>query len=326
MLTVSVVVPTHQRREAVADVVNHVLADQDALELVVVVDGSTDGTIEWLESQRARHARLRPIYRQKGGVAAARQCGAEAASGDVVLFLDDDVVARPGLVAGHARHHEMMPRRLVAGYMPNPWAALPPGRRGIARVYRAAYEAACARYEQDPQAILLGFWAGNFSMRRDDCLKVRLDTPLLARDAREEDREFGLRCLRAGMSAVFDRQLRAEHLYQRDLAAFRSDCRRNGYFRPAIRRLHEDLLSADGGEGRGWPSPHERVGRSLPLALRHVWPFLARDPAFPVFSRLLALCFRVAVRARDLRFETLAVRALASLETQRGVLQGGVGP
>ena len=35
----------------------------------------------------------------------ARAEGARAATGEIVLFIDDDVLANPGLVTGHARRH-----------------------------------------------------------------------------------------------------------------------------------------------------------------------------------------------------------------------------
>src|SRR5690349_2755212 len=101
------------------------LADPQPLEVVVVVDGGRDGSLELLERMAAGDARLRPLWIENRGVVGARAAGAEAARGEVVVLLDDDVFAMPGLIAGHARHHAE-PGLVIVGYMP---VARPPRPR-----------------------------------------------------------------------------------------------------------------------------------------------------------------------------------------------------
>jgi glycosyltransferase involved in cell wall biosynthesis len=300
-------------------VVEALLDQVELMELIVVSDGSTDGTVEWAEERRRGDSRLRLVVQPTRGVA-ARQAGLEAASGDIVLFLDDDVVAAPGLVAGHARHHCAQPNLLVAGYMPNEWRRLPRGQRGVARVYRTAYERTCERYEREPDHILLGFWAGNFSLRRTDGMRVGLLSTQIPPEVREEDREFGIRCFRAGLQGRFDRALHAEHLYSRDLTSFRRDCRRSGSARPVIHELHPDIVGVELLHSTTSANTLDRPGQRLPEPIRRLWPTLATEPSYPVFSGLLTLGFRLSLLLEDPRMETLTVRALASLETQRGVL------
>ena len=94
------------------------LADPAADEIVVVDDGSNDGTLMLLEDLAAAHPQLRPVPTRHRGRAAAGQLGLERATGEVVLLLDDDVVAAPGLVEGHARAHAVSDGLVVVGYMP----------------------------------------------------------------------------------------------------------------------------------------------------------------------------------------------------------------
>jgi glycosyltransferase involved in cell wall biosynthesis len=86
---VSVVVPTYNRRHMVGTAVRSVL-DQElqALECIVVDDGSTDDTAAVLAS--IQDARLRYIRRPHAGVAAARNAGVAAGRGDLIAFLDSD--------------------------------------------------------------------------------------------------------------------------------------------------------------------------------------------------------------------------------------------
>ena len=88
---VSVLIPTFQRRElvrrAVASVVAQTYRD---FELIVIDDGSTDGTGEILESLDTRGLRFHYRWRPNRGVAAARNVGLELARGEIIAFLDSD--------------------------------------------------------------------------------------------------------------------------------------------------------------------------------------------------------------------------------------------
>ena len=85
---VSVVVPTYERRDLVVRAVRSVLAQTHRdFELIVVDDGSTDGTEGAL---RGLDPRLRYLWQENRGVAAARNAGLELARGEIVAFLDSD--------------------------------------------------------------------------------------------------------------------------------------------------------------------------------------------------------------------------------------------
>jgi glycosyltransferase involved in cell wall biosynthesis len=88
--SVSVVIPTHNRRVLLERTLTCVLAQQDCeLEVLVVDDGSSDDTASFLDAHR--DPRVSPIYVQTaGGVARARNLGLEQARHPWVAFLDDD--------------------------------------------------------------------------------------------------------------------------------------------------------------------------------------------------------------------------------------------
>jgi glycosyltransferase involved in cell wall biosynthesis/peptidoglycan/xylan/chitin deacetylase (PgdA/CDA1 family) len=102
----SVVIPTYQRREVVADAVRAVAAIRydGPVEAIVVVDGSTDGTAEALAGIECPFPLL-IVAQPNAGAAAARNRGAEQASGEVLLFLDDDMICSPDILQHHARSH-----------------------------------------------------------------------------------------------------------------------------------------------------------------------------------------------------------------------------
>jgi glycosyltransferase involved in cell wall biosynthesis len=87
---VSVVIPTFNRERYLRDAVASVLAQTyDRWELVIVDDGSTDGTRGYLET--LGDGRIRPILGPRGGnPAAPRNLGARTARGAYLAFLDSD--------------------------------------------------------------------------------------------------------------------------------------------------------------------------------------------------------------------------------------------
>jgi len=309
--SLSVVVPTHQRLAALARLLRPLLVDPAVSELVVAVDGSDDGSVEWLREQAREDPRIVVLDLPHCGLAATRQAGIEAATGELVLLLDDDVIAEPGLAGGHVRNHADGARRLVLGYMPNDWRSQPPGRRGIAYLYSRDYERRRARWESDPGFVLRGLWAGNLSMPREELVRVGMGTRALKRG--EEDREFGVRCLKAGIEGRFDPSLRAQHEFERTLPQYRRACRLAGQYRRLMFDEHGDVLGED-----------LELGHSLPGPLKALLPRLASEPVFKPLAALLTALFHLGVLLRSLRLEAFAARGLGSLETQRGALESTV--
>lgn len=105
-MRVSVVIPTRDK----ASLLDRTLTALEGQRIgrhtwqaVVVNDHSSDGTDELL-ARRQREWGERMLVVRPGrnvGRAAARNLGARAADGDLLLFLDDDIIAPPGLIAAH---------------------------------------------------------------------------------------------------------------------------------------------------------------------------------------------------------------------------------
>ena len=104
-MILSVVLPTCNKKDLLARTLTALVRQQleGEWEIVVVDDGSGDGTDELLAGFVAKHSRLvRQVSAGRNlGRAGARNLGARAALGEWVLFMDDDIVAPPGLLAAH---------------------------------------------------------------------------------------------------------------------------------------------------------------------------------------------------------------------------------
>src|SRR5918992_1308501 len=90
---VSVVIPTRNRRNTVLGAIESARRQEDvAVEVVVVDDGSTDGTEAAVSAVEGVRVIRHPVSR---GVAAARNAGISAAAADWIAFLDDDDLWAP---------------------------------------------------------------------------------------------------------------------------------------------------------------------------------------------------------------------------------------
>jgi glycosyltransferase involved in cell wall biosynthesis len=71
-------------------------------EVIVVDDGSTDGTIEWLQNSTTELPHLKIYEQAHQGASAARNMGVEKAQGDTIVFIDSDIVVTPTFLQCHA--------------------------------------------------------------------------------------------------------------------------------------------------------------------------------------------------------------------------------
>ena len=104
---VSVVIPTYNRRPILEKCLLALERQQacpeiDRYEVVVVDDGSTDGTPDWLRGAAERFPHVRLIEQSHGGPAEGRNRGVDHAYGDVIVFIDSDLVVTDSFLACHA--------------------------------------------------------------------------------------------------------------------------------------------------------------------------------------------------------------------------------
>ncbi len=244
--TLSIIIPTRNRAASLRTVLPILLADPAASEIVIVDDGSSDATPALLAEWTAAHPRVRAVRSEHAGAAAARQLGVEAAGGQIVLLLDDDVVPAASLSTGHlARHAAAAPDEagslVVVGGMPTVVSAEWTRGTFATRLYAREYDRHVERWARGELDILTSLWAGNVSLPRRLCLDVGVVSPEFP-PTKHQDRDFGIRLAKHGARAVFDPALEAVHAHVRPLDAFLEDARRQGLGRYHLHRLHGDVL------------------------------------------------------------------------------------
>jgi glycosyltransferase involved in cell wall biosynthesis len=212
----SVVIPTYQRRASLERVLTALRAQDwppDALEVLVVSDGGDDGTVEMARAFPLP-CPLRVLEQANQGPAAARNLGVSAARFPFVLFLDDDVVPSPRLVAEHARGHGDVDNRVVLGPLLEPSVRLLPWVR---------WE--CRRLADQYRAMEAGEWAptpwqlytGNASVLVEHVRRAGGFDPTYRR---AEDVELGFRLEALGCEFVFNLAAAGLHYAERSYASW----------------------------------------------------------------------------------------------------------
>jgi glycosyltransferase involved in cell wall biosynthesis len=262
----SVIVPTHNRRPLLAEVLSALEAQEGApsFEVVVVDDGSRDETAQWL----AQHggARVRVLRQPHLGAAAARNAGIRVARGRIVAFLGDDTVPEPGWLAGHhachcASGHD--PLLAVIGRVA--WHRRVKVTPFLHYINEQGKQFGYALIDDPRDLPFYFFYTSNSSLHRDTAGSELFDERFPY--AAWEDTEFAYRLKRRGLRIDYEPAARVAHDHPTSIGRFMRRQERVGYSAVIFHARHPELgpflgLGPDG------PPPNTRATRERLIELR----------------------------------------------------------
>ncbi len=169
--TVTVVMPTRDRKKLLRETLAS-LAGQtypaESIEVVVVDDCSSDGTLEFLRELETPLSLVPIRHEVNKGRAAARNTALRAATGDLVVFVDDDMRCDPDLIRAHVRFHETHPKAMVIG------SAVQAPELGRSTVFRYLDEMGVHKLTSGSRAPSRYFVTNNASIPREPIIAVGL--------------------------------------------------------------------------------------------------------------------------------------------------------
>lgn len=237
----SVIIPTRQRRAALARALTALAyqsAAPDTYEVVVAVDGSTDGTHELLARSSPPFA-LQVTDGPGRGRGAACNAALARARGEVVIVLDDDMCVVPDFIASHRRHHPPGSAACVLGAAP---VLVEPHSPLAARHIQAKFAAHFANLAAPGHVYTpRDFYSGNASMRTEVLRAVGgFDESFRAYG--NEDVELWIRLRAAGVHFRFDPEARAYQEYDKSLRGLAADTRAKGATTVLLARTHPEVF------------------------------------------------------------------------------------
>ena len=258
----SVLIASHDRRQLLERCLR-ALAEQTldptAFEVILAADGSTQSARAAIEAVQPPY-RLRLLELEKVGKSAALNAAIEAAGGAVCVFLDDDIIASPGLLAEHAEAHRRDPMALGIGRLTQvPFA----GSDWYAKAYAVAWN---QRYNElgGKRLDWTDCYGGNMSAPRQTLREVGgFATDLGA----IEDLEVGYRLCAAGCRPVYLAAADGLHDDQKGRERILGDIRRFGAYCAEFDRRDPQM----GSRLIGWfaePTSRDVTLRRTAIALR----------------------------------------------------------
>lgn len=219
----------------------------DQYEVVLVNDGSSDDTPAVIERARARATcRFEVIDQQNSGLAKGRNAGIARATGERIIFIDDDVLPTPNFVEEHLRSHDAAPLAIVRGGAINveSFDTLPPATWRL-KDYSGNF-----------------FWTTNVSVPLQTIRAIGGFNDTFA-EYGWEDIDVGLRLRQGGVKAVFNPKALVYHWKPRP---------RSGNVEKMIRQARAQARTA---VQLAQIHPHWRVylatGDNLPQRALHKW-------------------------------------------------------
>jgi glycosyltransferase involved in cell wall biosynthesis len=213
-VTISCIIPTYNRPEVICETIQQLLAQSTPAHEIIVID-QTKGYSSEITARLQAFARSGAIqwYCQLyPNASMARNSGAVLASGNVLLFLDDDILIGPGFLGAHARNYTDAKVQGVAGQILD-------GNGSIVDVLKendGDVEWASLNFPKNYGHRMPTAWmaSGNFSVKRAIYLELGGMDEWYEKGANREESDFAFRFHRSGRLFMFDPAATIYHLGQ----------------------------------------------------------------------------------------------------------------
>jgi len=203
--SVSLIICTYNREELLVQSIKCALAQTYDDLKIVVVDQTKEHSIETKCYLDSIAGEISYIFLSKPSLTKARNIGIEKSVGDIIIFIDDDVILENDFVYQHVQAHlkyDVVQGRVIEGdslpsakpHWVNAWIKFS-GSNNCIKEGRINVVTGC-----------------NFSLKRDVVSKVGLFDEFFSKLALREDTDFGLRCYKEGVCMGFSPEAKLIHL------------------------------------------------------------------------------------------------------------------
>jgi len=201
-LTISLIIPTYKREGSLGRVLKSLKSEErDLLEIIVVSQGA--------DTLKKLGGKVTILRLAKPSMTRARNFGAKKARGDLLLFLDDDVVVRKGLVGNHVRNFTDLTVAATCGRVITPDQKREPVDRHVGRigVFGNVSGGFSSTIRQEVDTVI----GCNMCWRRDVYTTLGGVDEQFTGNALREETDLSLRAKKLGYNIIFEPKAVVEH-------------------------------------------------------------------------------------------------------------------
>ena len=203
-MSVSVIIPTYRREQVLVESIRYLHALHPPADEIVIVDQSERHDPETTAALQAWHdaGRICWLRLTRPSITHAMNTGLMRARGDIIIFLDDDIIPDSSLLSAHAEAHTEARCNIVAGQV------LQPGEN----VLQESLEKGEFRFCFDKRRWIREFIGCNFSVKRQLAIELGGFDENFVRVAYRYEAEFCDRAISAGEQILFEPAASIRHL------------------------------------------------------------------------------------------------------------------
>lgn len=212
---ISIIIPTFNRKDWLEECLNALAKEvkSEECEIIIVDDGSTDGTVNFLKNfSSERKIKISTYLQERGGPAKARNFGVRMSKSDIVCFLDDDSIVHPNWLDELMKTFKNIDSRYVAV-------------KGKVKAYQNTF---LPKFLEEYIHISNSWATNNIAFRKSIFLKAGgFDETFTF--AAWEDLDLGFRLERMGYRRFFKSEMIVHHPHEDDLEKLKRKFMINGY-------------------------------------------------------------------------------------------------
>jgi glycosyltransferase involved in cell wall biosynthesis len=223
-MNLSIIIPTYNQKKIISEVLASLVNQsihKNKYEIIIVDDGSTDKTYEFLKSFKKRSKNKIFVLKTTNlqGKGAARNLGIKKAKNEIVVFLDGDIVASKDLLNEHLKYHQKFPKEnfAIVGYIT--WFYQLKITPFMYWLEHGGGQLNFDNLKNKQEIDYKHFYTGNTSFKKSFLLNNGLFDEGFGREM-YEDLELAYRLQKKGLKIFYNEKAKAYHYHQTDLQKY----------------------------------------------------------------------------------------------------------